>query len=176
MKGAGGDMKQQNNKSVSLAVYPGSFDPITNGHLDIVKRACELFGSVIIAISYNQGKKSTFTLNQRKVLIEKSLRELSLDKKARVETFHGSLTDFVRNKGAKVVIRGLRFISDFEYEFQMALMNRRLYSDMETVYLMPDEKHIYLSSSIVKEIAQLGKDPSEFVPACVAQALRKIVA
>ncbi|MBI2070007.1 MAG: pantetheine-phosphate adenylyltransferase [Elusimicrobia bacterium] len=163
--------RARGSASKGSAVYPGSFDPITNGHLDIIRRARELFGSVTIAVSNNSVKNPSFSLNERQSLIIRSLRERRLTQGVRVEVFDGLLTDYMRRRGASVVIRGLRFISDFESELQMALMNRRLNPAMDTVYLMPDEKHIYLSSSLVKEIARLGKNPKAFAPACVAKAL-----
>ncbi|MBI4669754.1 MAG: pantetheine-phosphate adenylyltransferase [Elusimicrobia bacterium] len=163
-------MKQ---KKTVTAVYPGSFDPITYGHLDIIRRAREIFGTIVVAISRNTAKTPMFSLEERKILIVQSLKEHSMTQDVHVETFSGLLADYLKQRGLTVVIRGLRFLSDFEYEFQMALMNRRLYPKMETVYLMPDEQHIYLSSSIVKEIAMNGKNPREFAPPCVTKALLK---
>lgn len=155
-----------------IAVYPGTFDPVTYGHLDIAARAQNLFDRVIIAVSHNSAKHALFSVEERAHLLRQSLKELKM-KGIEVESFKGLLADYIKTKNASAVIRGLRFISDFEYELQMALTNRHLYPSMETVYLMPDEKHIYISSTIVKEIAGLGRIPSGFVPRCVAKALDK---
>ncbi|MEK7288125.1 MAG: pantetheine-phosphate adenylyltransferase [Elusimicrobiota bacterium] len=166
--------QKQFKRRPSLAIYPGSFDPITYGHLDIVARAGRLFDRIIIAVSHASVKQPMFSVEDRMDLIRESLRESNLNKGIEVDSFQGLLADYAKKKSCFVVIRGIRFISDFEYELQMALTNRHLYPDMETVYLMPDEKHIYLSSTIVKEIAGLGQTPAKFVPRCVARALRSL--
>ncbi|MBI4064500.1 MAG: pantetheine-phosphate adenylyltransferase [Elusimicrobia bacterium] len=159
------------NKNSKLAVYPGSFDPITYGHLDIIRRARNIFGQVVVAITRNFGKNSFLDLKEREKLVRQSLDELNLQKNVKVDVFDGLLVDYLKKINANIVIRGIRFISDFEYEFQMALINRHLYSKIETVYLMPDERYLHLSSSIVREIALLGSAPRDFVPACVASVL-----
>ncbi|MBI4369672.1 MAG: pantetheine-phosphate adenylyltransferase [Elusimicrobia bacterium] len=156
----------------TVVVYPGTFDPVTNGHLDIVTRARRLFGSVIIAIGADSPKVLLFSSEERLRLIEEALSESSLSESVRVEIFNGLLVDYLKRLGAKVVIRGLRFISDYEFELQMALINRHLNDEMDTIYMMPDERHIHISSTIVKEIARLGRDPYEFVPRAVVRALR----
>ena len=152
-------------------MYPGSFDPPTNGHIDITKRACHLFDKVIIAIIDNPAKKSTFTIKERKYMLKKSIEGLS---GVEVEHFSGLLVKYLRKKKAKIIIRGLREVSDFEYEFQMALMNRKLDSEIETVFLMPDERWTYLSSSIVKEVAGLGGRIKCLVPPVVEKMLRRL--
>ncbi|MEK6543082.1 MAG: pantetheine-phosphate adenylyltransferase [Elusimicrobiota bacterium] len=157
---------------MKTVIYPGSFDPVTYGHLDIMRRALALFPKVIVAVAKNSAKTPLFDPIERAGLITRSIKEAALEhKRLRVEIFDDLLVDYLSRTKAKVIIRGLRFISDFEYEFQMALMNRRLMKDIDTLYLMPEERFIYLSSSIVKEIARYGRDTRKFVPDCVANAL-----
>jgi pantetheine-phosphate adenylyltransferase len=155
---------------VRRAIYPGSFDPITNGHIDVIQRAARLFDEVIVAVAFNDQKKSLFTADERACLIGGQVAGL---KNVRVSRFHGLLVDFAREQEASAVIRGLRAVSDFEFEFQMALMNRKLEESIETIFLMPAEKYTYLSSRIVKEIARLGGNVDAFVPEPVAFALRE---
>ena len=152
------------------AIYPGSFDPITNGHLDVIERARKLFDEVVVAVTHNDEKQPLFSLNDRLDLLRETAGKID---NVRIAEFEGLLVEFARNEEAGVVIRGLRAISDFEFEFQMALMNRKLDSEVETIFLMPKEEYTYLSSRIVKEIARLGGDVSGFVPACVARALSR---
>jgi pantetheine-phosphate adenylyltransferase len=152
------------------AIYPGSFDPVTNGHLDVVERARKLFDEVIVAVAHNDEKQALFSLDQRLDLLRKTIGKID---NVRVAQFKGLLVDFARGQKAHAVIRGLRAVSDFEFEFQMALMNRKLKSDLETIFLMPKEEYTYLSSRLVKEIARLGGDVSKFVPLIVAKALAK---
>ncbi|HMH04637.1 MAG TPA: pantetheine-phosphate adenylyltransferase [Candidatus Udaeobacter sp.] len=152
------------------AIYPGSFDPITNGHLDVIERARKLFDEVVVAVTHNDEKQPLFSLNDRLDLLRETAGKID---NVRIAEFEGLLVEFARNEEAGVVIRGLRAISDFEFEFQMALMNRKLDSAVETIFLMPKEEYTYLSSRIVKEIARLGGDVSGFVPACVARALSR---
>jgi pantetheine-phosphate adenylyltransferase len=151
-------------KHQRIAVYPGSFDPITNGHLDIIARASRLFDRIIVAVSKNPSKTPTFTFPERTRMITMTLKKLRLGKSVSVDYFEGLLVSYCRRVRACAVVRGLRAVSDFEYEFQMALMNRRLAKDVETVFLMPDERYVYLSSSLVKEVARLGGDLKAFVP------------
>jgi len=150
------------------AIYPGTFDPITNGHLDIIKRATKLFDSVIIAVSSNMQKHPLFTVEERKELVRIAVQNIE---HVEVDSFDDLLVNYVVVKKADAVIRGLRVISDFEYEFQMALMNRKLMPDIETVYLMPSEEHIYISSSIVKEVGRFGGKISCFLPPEIETAL-----
>ena len=150
------------------ALYPGTFDPVTNGHLDLIRRALRLFDRVIVAVGTGLGKAPMFTVEERVGFIERAVD--GLDGVA-VSRFDGLLVDAVRDAGAVAIIRGLREVSDFEYEFQMALMNRRLASEIETVFLMPSESYTYLDSTIVKEVALLGGDISGLVPDGVADAL-----
>lgn len=147
---------------MATAVYPGSFDPITCGHLDIIKRASRQFDNVIIAVLNNTAKKPMFTAQERVRLIEKSICALP---NCRAEYFDGLLVDFVRQKNARTVVKGLRAISDFEYEFQMALLNKKMEPDIETVFMVTNANYSYISSSIVKEIASLGGDYRDLVPA-----------
>ena len=153
-----------------LAIYPGSFDPLTRGHLDIIQRACRIFESVIVAVSNNPSKKHTFSVHERISIIEEAVRNIP---QADVDTYSGLLVDYLRKKKSRVLIRGLRVVSDMDYEFQLASMNRRLYGEVETVFLMPDERYTYLSSSMVKEIARLGAATDEFVAPGVARLLKK---
>jgi pantetheine-phosphate adenylyltransferase len=150
------------------AIYPGSFDPVTNGHLDVVERARKLFDEVIVAVAHNDEKQPMFTLQERLDLLQNTLGKID---NVRIAHFEGLLVDFAVAEKAGAVIRGLRAISDFEFEFQMALMNRKLQGAVETIFLMPKEDYTYLSSRIVKEIARLGGDVSKFVPPLVVKAL-----
>lgn len=150
------------------ALYPGSFDPVTNGHLDVIERARKLFDEVIVAVAHNDEKQPLFSLQERLDLLRESLGKMD---NVRIAQFQGLLVEFARAQEARAVIRGLRAVSDFEFEFQMALMNRKLDDAVETIFLMPKEEYTYLSSRIVKEIASLGGDVSSFVPDCVAKAL-----
>jgi pantetheine-phosphate adenylyltransferase len=152
------------------AIYPGSFDPVTNGHLDVVERARKLFDEVIVAVAHNDEKQPLFPLKERLDLLQETVGKIS---NVRIAQFEGLLVEFARVERAGAVIRGLRAVSDFEFEFQMALMNRKLNADVETIFLMPTEDYTYLSSRIVKEIARLGGDVSAFVPLGVAEALRR---
>jgi len=154
-----------------IAVYAGSFDPLTNGHLDIIKRAVKLFDGIIVAVVDNPNKKPMFTYGQRMEMISASISKM---KTVSVMHFNGLLVYFMKKVGAIVLVRGLREISDFEYEFQMALMNRKLNSSVETVFLMPAEKYTYLSSSVVKEVAGLGGKVKDLVPQHVLAYLQKI--
>jgi pantetheine-phosphate adenylyltransferase len=155
------------------AIYPGTFDPITYGHLDILNRAITLFDEIIITVAINPAKSPLFSLTERKELIEQVLQDHEEKKRVRIEGFDGLLVNFARQKKATAIIRGLRAVSDFEYEMQMALMNRRLADEISTVFMMPHEKYTYLNSTIVKEVARLGGDVSNFVPPTVQQALLK---
>src|SRR4051794_35173300 len=150
------------------AIYPGSFDPITNGHLDVIERATKLFDEVVVAVAHNGEKSPLFTLEERLEMLCTTTSDLP---QVRVGQFEGLLVDFARAENASAVIRGLRAVSDFEFEFQMALMNRKLQGSVETIFLMPKEDYTYLSSRLVKEIARLGGDVSSFVPVAVAKAL-----
>ena len=155
------------------AIYPGSFDPVTNGHLDVIARAARLFDEVIVAVAVNDQKRSLFTAGERTALIADCV---STFENVRVSRFEGLLVEFASAQGATAVVRGLRAVSDFEFEFQMALMNRKLDEQIETIFLMPAEKYTYLSSRIVKEISRLGGNIDAFVPASVATALREKLA
>ena len=152
------------------AIYPGSFDPVTNGHLDVVERARKLFDEVIVAVAHNDEKQALFTLEERLDLLRRTVGKID---NVRVAHFEGLLIDFATREQANAVVRGLRAVSDFEFEFQMALMNRKLQDSVETIFLMPKEEYTYLSSRLVKEIGRLGGDVSKFVPADVAAALGK---
>jgi pantetheine-phosphate adenylyltransferase len=155
--------------SPHVAVFPGSFDPLTNGHVDIIERGCYIFDRVIVAVLVNQAKTPLFTVDERVGMI----REVFKDQpNVEVDTFDGLLVDYGRRKGAHAIIRGLRAVSDFEYEFQMALMNRRLNHDLETVFLMPAEQYTYTSSRLIKEVFMLGGQVSGLVPDVVEQRLR----
>lgn len=152
------------------AIYPGSFDPVTNGHLDVIGRAGKLFDEIIVAVANNDEKRPLFSLEERLALLRQALDKID---NVRVAQFDGLLVEFATAEKASAVIRGLRAVSDFEFEFQMALMNRKLEPNVETIFLMPKEEYTYLSSRLVKEIARLGGDVSGFVPRPVAEALAK---
>ena len=153
-----------------IAVYPGSFDPITNGHIDVIKRALAFVDKVIVAVSAHSRKNLLFTTEERVGLIRAVYKK---DKRIEVDSFSGLLVDYLKDKRIKLIVRGLRAVSDFEYEFQMALANRKLDGSIETVFLMPGEEFFFISSSIVKEIASLKGDASSMVPEVVFKALKK---
>ena len=156
------------NSVTTTVIYPGTFDPITNGHIDLVHRASKLFNHVIVAIAINPNKTPTFSLEKRVALAEETLFGLN---NVEVCGFEGLLIDVAEEKNANVILRGLRAVSDFEHEFQLAGMNRKMNPEIETLFLTPAEQYTYISSSLVREIASLGGDVSEFVAPCVAQAL-----
>lgn len=153
-----------------IAVYPGSFDPITNGHLDVIHRAAKMFDHVVVAVARNGEKTPLFNLSERVALARAAVKRL---RNVSVDDFEGLLVRYARRKKAAVVVRGLRAISDFEFEFQMALMNRKLDSKIETIFLMPKDEYTFISSRLVREIASLGGDVSDFVPRGVEGALRR---
>ena len=150
------------------AIYPGSFDPVTNGHLDVVHRATKLFDRVIVAVARSEGKHPLFTHEERLAMVSRAVRHLP---NVEADSFSGLLVEYVEQRAAHAVIRGLRAVSDFEFEFQLALMNRKLNERIETIFMMPKDTYTFLSSRIVKEIAQMGGDVSAFVPAHVRTAL-----
>jgi pantetheine-phosphate adenylyltransferase len=156
-----------------VAVYPASFDPITNGHLDLITRASRLFDRVIVAVAKNVAKSGLFELDERIEMIEDAVSDLE---RVDIDVIDGLLVDYVRSKGAQVVLRGLRVLADFEYEFEMAMMNSHMYPDFETVYMMTSAKWFFVSSSRLREIASFGADVSEFVPKLVGQRLREKLA
>jgi len=151
-------------------IYPGSFDPLTNGHLDLIHRAAKLFDQVIVAVAKNESKHPLFALGERVETVAACIKPLS---NVRADSFDGLLVDYVERCGGQAVIRGLRAVSDFEFEFQLALMNRKLNERIETIFMMPKDTYTFLSSRIVKEIARLGGDVSEFVPPQVGAALKQ---
>ncbi|MHB9097104.1 MAG: pantetheine-phosphate adenylyltransferase [Syntrophales bacterium] len=151
-----------------IAVYPGSFDPITNGHVDIIKRGLRMFDELIVLIAYNRSKKALFSVEERRAMIQEVIKDC---KNVRVDCSDGLLVDFVRDAGANVILRGLRALSDFEYEFQLALINRRLNREIETVFLMTGYKWFYTSSTIINEAASLGGSVKGLVPEIVNQKL-----
>jgi len=151
-----------------IAVYPGSFDPITNGHVDIIKRGLRVFDELIVLIAYNPNKKTIFSLEERVEMIREVIRDFT---NVRVDTFDGLLVEYVKVAGANVILRGLRALSDFEYEFQLALINRRLNRDVETIFLMTGYKWFYTSSTIINEAASLGGSVKGLVPEIVNQKL-----
>ena len=153
-----------------IAIYPGTFDPFTCGHLDIVERATKLFDEIIIAIALNTKKKPLFSVKDRIAFIKEATQNLPTIK---IDSFSGLLVDYAQTKKAVAIIRGLRAISDFEFEFQMALMNRRLNSDITIVFLMPNEKYTYLNSTIVKEVAQFGGNVDKLVTPLVVKKLKE---
>lgn len=152
-----------------IAVYPGSFDPITNGHLDVIKRSMNIFDFIYVAVNINPPKGTLFSADERINLIKRVLKE---NKKIKVEGFSGLLVNYVKSKKATAIIRGLRAVSDFDYEFQMALTNRRLNKGIETVFMMTDYKYSYLSSTLLKQLASLRADIKGLVPKEVVEALK----
>ncbi|MBP8980113.1 MAG: pantetheine-phosphate adenylyltransferase [Syntrophobacterales bacterium] len=153
-----------------IAVYPGSFDPITNGHIDIITRALRMFDELIVLVAYNPNKSSLFTVEERMALIREVV--VKDERRLRVDCSSGLLVDYVRSRGANVILRGLRAVSDFEYEFQMALINRRLNRDIETVFLMTGYQWFYTSSNLIKEAASLGGSVKGLVPDAVFDRLK----
>jgi pantetheine-phosphate adenylyltransferase len=149
-------------------IYPGSFDPLTNGHLDVIQRATKLFDRVVVAVARNESKRPLFTMEERVHMVSRAIRHLP---NVEADGFDGLLVEYVEGRGAQALIRGLRAVSDFEFEFQLALMNRKLNERIETIFMMPKDTYTFLSSRIVKEIASLGGDVSAFVPAHVRTAL-----
>jgi pantetheine-phosphate adenylyltransferase len=155
------------------AIYPGSFDPLTNGHLDVIQRAAKLFDQIIVAIARNESKSPLFDLDERMALAREVIAPLA---NVSVDSFDGLLVNYVEKRSGQAIIRGLRAVSDFEFEFQLALMNRKLNERVETIFMMPKDTYTFLSSRIVKEIARLGGDVTAFVPAQVRAALVKKLA
>jgi pantetheine-phosphate adenylyltransferase len=155
---------------MKIAIYPGTFDPVTYGHLDILERALKLFDKVFVTVARNSAKNPLFTEDERIHLLHQVTRRY---KNVEIDSFQGLLVDYVRRHKAVAIVRGLRAMTDFEFELQMALMNRKLNDHVETIFLMPNEKYTYLSSNIVREIARLGGDVSQFVPKTVLSALKR---
>ena len=151
-------------------IYPGSFDPLTNGHLDLIQRAAKLFDRVVVAVAINEQKKPLFSAKERLKMVQGTLNGMP---NVEADVFDGLLVSYVQQIGGHAIIRGLRAVSDFEFEFQLALMNRKLSHQIETIFMMPKDTYTFLSSRIVKEIARLGGDVSSFVPKIVGEALRK---
>ena len=154
----------------TIALFPASFDPVTNGHLDVARRALRIFEHLVMGVAVNLTKSGTFKIEER---IEMLRAELGDDSRVEVTSFDGLTVDYARSIGAAVVIRGVRAMSDFEYEFEMALMNKRLYADVETVFMLPSQEYMFVSSSRLKELVKFGRDVEEFVPAEVAKRLRE---
>ena len=152
------------------AIYPGSFDPLTNGHLDVIQRAAKLFDRVVVAVAVNESKHPLFTLAERVALVNKAVAHLP---NVETDSFDGLLVEYAEARKAGTIVRGLRAVSDFEFEFQLALMNRKLDENIETIFMMPKDTYTFLSSRIVKEIARLGGNVSSFVPPNVQTALKK---
>ena len=152
------------------AIYPGTFDPITYGHIDLIKRARKIFDEVIVAVAHNPGKAPLFTVQERVQLLQRATRSM---RGVVVDHFDSLVVDYVRRQGGCVMVRGLRMLSDFEYEFQMALTNRKLSDAVETIFMMPSESYAYVSARLIKEAGAFGADLSAFVPPFVAAALRR---
>ena len=156
-------------KKAKIAVYPGTFDPVTYGHIDIIKRASRIFDKVIVAVARNPEKEFLFTADERVAMLKDSVAGM---KNVAVDSFDGLIVDYVKKAGANVVVRGLRMLSDFEYEFQMALTNRKLAGEIETIFMMPHESYSYISSKLIKEAAALGANLKDFVPRNVLAKLK----
>lgn len=155
---------------MKTAICPGSFDPVTLGHMDIIRRASKIFDKVIVAVMVNPAKKTAFTLDERVLLLKKATADMDC---VEVVGFEGFLADYARRREACAIVKGLRAVSDFEYEFQMALINQKLNSELETMFLTTQAQNMYLSSSMVKDIASFGGDISSFVPACILDDIRE---
>ncbi|MDD2558417.1 MAG: pantetheine-phosphate adenylyltransferase [Desulfuromonadaceae bacterium] len=154
----------------TIAVYPGSFDPVTNGHLDIICRGLKVFDNIIVGVALNSAKKSMFSVEERVAMLHESLGE---NERIRVDVIDGLLIDYVRSQGSNIIIRGLRAVSDFEYEFQLAQVNHTVEKNIETLFMMTSVRYGYLSSSIVKEMGSLGGEIEDFVPECVVRRIRE---
>ncbi|MBI2104949.1 MAG: pantetheine-phosphate adenylyltransferase [Candidatus Omnitrophica bacterium] len=154
----------------SRAIYPGTFDPVTYGHIDLIRRARTIFDEVIVAVAHNPGKGPLFTVEERMQFLRHATRSM---RGVVIDHFDSLVVDYVRRKRARVMVRGLRMLSDFEYEFQMALTNRKLSADVETIFMMPSESYAYISARLLKEAGAFGADLSAFVPPFVVQALRR---
>ncbi|MBT3879884.1 MAG: pantetheine-phosphate adenylyltransferase [Candidatus Scalindua sp.] len=152
------------------AVYPGTFDPVTYGHLDVIKRGSKIFDELIVAIGHNPFKKTVFTVEERMDMLSKNTSEIQ---NTRIDCFEGMLTDYMKEMQTNIILRGIRTVSDFEYEFQRALTNRVLKTDIETVFIMTSQEYSFLNSSLIKEIVSLGGDISKFVPSDVEKLLRR---
>ncbi len=152
------------------AIFPASFDPITNGHVDLARRALAIFDRLVVAVAYNVAKEGTFSRAERLEMLE---AEFGNEPRVEVTAFEGLTVDFAQEVGAKVIIRGARAMSDFEYEFEMALMNKHLYPDIETIFLVSSQQYLYVSSSRLKELVRFGRSVDEFLPALVAKRLRE---
>lgn len=157
---------------MKVAVYPGSFDPITYGHLDILKRGAKIFDKVIVAVLINSAKQPLFSVEERKQMIVEAVKQSEYDVPIEVDSFEGLLVDYLRDKDIHVILRGLRAISDFEYELQIASINRKLAKEVETIFLMTNNMHSFISSGSVKEIAKYGGDVTDLVPPHVVEALK----
>lgn len=163
-------MGQKDSRGKRRAIYPGSFDPVTYGHIDVIRRALSLFDEVYVVLAENPDKNPLFSEEERLALMKRAVGHL---RGVHVESFGGLTVDYARKKGARSIVRGLRATSDFDYEFQMALTNRELSKEVDTIFLMPSETHFYLSSKLIKEIAERRGDISSFVPKFVAAAIKK---
>lgn len=155
-----------------IAVYPGSFDPVTNGHIDLIERAAKIFDKVIVAVAHNRPKGVLFSVEERVAMLKDAVKSMDT---VSVDDFDGLVVDYVKSVGANVMIRGLRMLSDFEFEFQMALTNRKLAGDIETIFMMPHEDYSFISSRLIKEAASYGADLKNFIPVKVAESLKEKV-
>lgn len=157
-------------KKPRIAIYPGTFDPVTYGHIDIIKRASKIFDEIIVAVAHNEGKGTLFSVSERTGMMKEAIKDVT---NAVVDDFDCLVVEYVRKRGANVMLRGMRMISDFEYEFQMALTNRKLAGEIETIFMMPHEEYSYVSSKLIKEAASLGADVGKFIPPGAVKALKK---
>ena len=164
---------KENKMNNTKVVYPGTFDPLTYGHLDIIRRAANMFGEVTVLLAQNLSKNTYFTIEERITMMKEAIKDMNMENKVRIDSYHGLLVDYCKKNDINVIVRGIRPLVDFEYEFEMAMTNRELSNNIETVFILTDQKYFYLRSTLIKDLATLGGDISNKVPPNVLEAITK---